>query len=310
MISHWIKARTLQLLTACLAATTITYGQESKQMAITFDDLPLGYARGLTIDEQRAAVDRVLATLGTHQITATVFVIGRSVSDANRGLVDAVARAGHVVGNHSFSHQDLDAISAEAYIEDIQKGGELIGPWLKGVHYFRYPFLRQGNTAEKRDAVLDWMTSRGIVVAPVTIDNNDFEYNQRLVDARIEGRTIDLRDAYLDHMMEAAAYYDAKGRATMGRPVKQVLLLHMNYLNSLYLDDLLHVNSEALLVMRCRWAVDRGRLALVQEYAGIQAPSKNLAVPRVVEVTHVEMAGFRERGARPFNCGSPAGTDS
>lgn len=33
--------------------------------------------------------------------------------------------------------------------------------------------------------------------------------------------------------------YDAKGRARMGRAVKQVLLLHMNYLNSLYLDDLL-----------------------------------------------------------------------
>ena len=50
---------------------------------------------------------------------------------------------------------------------------------------------------------------------------------------------IDVRDAYLGHMMKQAAYYDAKGRAKMGRSVKQVLLLHMNYLNSLYLDDLL-----------------------------------------------------------------------
>jgi hypothetical protein len=52
------------------------------------------------------------------------------------------------------------------------------------IQYFRYPFLRQGNTIEKRDAVLSWMASRGIVVAPVTIDNNDYEYNQRLVDAK------------------------------------------------------------------------------------------------------------------------------
>ena len=83
------------------------------------------------------------------------------------------------------------------------------------------------------------MASHGIVVGPVTIDNNDYLYNQQLVDSKAEGRTIDVRDAYLDHMMEAAAYYDAKGRARMGRAVKQVLLLHMNYLNSLYLDDLL-----------------------------------------------------------------------
>jgi peptidoglycan/xylan/chitin deacetylase (PgdA/CDA1 family) len=208
-------------------------------MAITFDDLPFAYARNLTIGEQREAVARVLATLDKHRVTATVFVIGRSVTDANRSLVDDVVRAGHVVGNHSFSHQDLGVVSVEDYVMDIQKGEDAIRPWLKGIQYFRYPFLRQGNTVEKRDAVLSWMASRGIAVAPVTIDNNDYEYNQQLVDAKAAGRAIDVRDAYLDHMMAAASSYDAKARAKTGRAVKQVLLLHMNYLNALYLDDLL-----------------------------------------------------------------------
>ena len=229
----------LSFLIALFATATLGHAQEPRQMAITFDDLPFGYARNLTIAEQRKAVTRVLAMLDKHRVKATVFVIGRSVTDSNRGLVDAVVRAGHFVGSHSFSHQDLGVVSAEDYILDIQKGEEAIKPWLKGVQYFRYPFLRQGNTIEKRDAVLSWLTSRGIVVAPVTIDNNDYLYNQRLVDAKAEGRAMDLRDEYLDHMLEAAAYYDAKGRTRMGRAVKQVLLLHMNYLNSLYLDDLL-----------------------------------------------------------------------
>jgi hypothetical protein len=83
------------------------------------------------------------------------------------------------------------------------------------------------------------MASRGIVVAPVTIDNQDFAYNQRLVDAKAAGRTIDVRDEYLKHMVETASHYDAKGRAKVGRPIRHVLLLHLNYLNSLYLDDLL-----------------------------------------------------------------------
>jgi peptidoglycan/xylan/chitin deacetylase (PgdA/CDA1 family) len=238
-VPGFTQIRTLTFLIALLATVTLVDGQEPKQMAITFDDLPFGYPRNLTVDEQREAVTRVLATLDKHRVTATVFVFGRPVTDANRGLVDAVVQAGHVVGNHSFSHQDLGVVSAEDYILDIQKGEEVIKPWLKGVQYFRYPFLRQGNTVEKRDAVLRWMASRGIVVAPVTIDNNDYEYNQRLVDAKVEGRAIDVRDSYLDHMMKWAEYYDAKGRARMGRAVKQVLLLHMNYLNSLYLDDLL-----------------------------------------------------------------------
>lgn len=233
------RTRRLSFLIALFATATLAHAQEPKQLAITFDDLPFGYGRNLTLAEQREAVTRVLAVLEKHRVKATVFVIGRTVTDANRGLVDAVVRAGHFVGNHSFSHQDLGVVSAKDYILDIQKGDEAIRPWLKGVQYFRYPFLRQGNTIEKRDAVLSWLTSRGIVVAPVTIDNDDYLYNQRLVDAKAEGRAMDVRNAYLDHMSEAAAYYDAKGRARMGRAVKQVLLLHMNYLNSLYLDDLL-----------------------------------------------------------------------
>jgi len=173
-----------------------------------------------------------------------------------RRLPPRARRAGPVVGNHSFSHPDRGLVSAEDYIRDIQKGDEAVQRWLKGVHHFRFPFLRQGNTAEKWDAVLGWMASRGMVVAPVTIDNNDFEYSRRLVDAKAGGRVIDVRDEYLTHMMEMAAYYDAKGRAKMGRSVKQVLLLHMNYLNSLYLDDLLRATATTggrsfRLKMRC-----------------------------------------------------------
>jgi peptidoglycan-N-acetylglucosamine deacetylase len=233
------RIRTLPVLIALVATNTLAQGQEPKRMAITFDDLPFAYQRNLTMAEQRQAVTRVLATLDKHRVTATVFVIGRTVTDENRSLVDAFVRAGHGVGNHSFSHRDLGVVAADDYIQDIQKGEEAIKPWLKGVQYFRYPFLRQGNTVEKRDAVLNWMASRGIAVAPVTIDNNDYLYNQQLVDAKVEGRAVDVRDEYLDHMMQAAAYYDAKGRARVGRAVDQVLLLHMNYLNSLYLDDLL-----------------------------------------------------------------------
>jgi peptidoglycan-N-acetylglucosamine deacetylase len=225
---------------AILLATAISVeGQTTKQMAITFDDLPFGYTRTLTIEQRRDAVARVLATLRTHRITAAMFVVGSGLNDQNRDFIDAVAAAGHTIGNHSFSHRDFGTMSVEDYAIDIQKGGDAIKPWLKGPHFFRYPFLRQGDTAEKRDAILNWLSLRGIRVAPVTIDNDDFVYNQRLVDAMAEGRTTDVRDEYLGHMLKMADVYDAKARSLVGRPIKHVLLLHMNYLNALYLDELL-----------------------------------------------------------------------
>jgi peptidoglycan/xylan/chitin deacetylase (PgdA/CDA1 family) len=104
MVHDGTRTRALSVLIALLATATLVHGQGPKQMAITFDDLPFGYARNLTIAEQREAVTRVLATLDKHRVTATVFVVGRTVTDANRGLVDAFVQAGHVVGSHSFSH--------------------------------------------------------------------------------------------------------------------------------------------------------------------------------------------------------------
>jgi peptidoglycan-N-acetylglucosamine deacetylase len=233
------RALTLAAAAVLLATAISVNGQDTKQMAITFDDLPFGYARTLTIEQRRNAVAQVLATLRKYNIRAAMFVVGSAITNQNREFVDAVAAAGHTIGNHSFSHRDFGTMSVEDYTIDIQKGADAIKPWLKGTHYFRYPLLRQGDTVEKRDAILSWLAMRGIRVAPVTIDNDDFVYNQRLVDAKAEGRDIDLRGEYLDHMLKMSAFYEAKALSVVGRPIRHVLLLHMNYLNALYLDELL-----------------------------------------------------------------------
>jgi peptidoglycan-N-acetylglucosamine deacetylase len=253
------------------ALTGASAGQEPKQMAITLDDLPFGYSRNLTLAEQHDAVTRVLAALGKHRIKATVFVIGRTVTEANRSLLDLVAQAGHGVGSHSYSHPDLGVTAAADYIRDIERNEDVIRPWQTAPKYFRYPFLRQGDTVDKRDEVLTWLESHGIRVAPVSIDNDDYLFNQKLVDAKGKGETVDVRAPYLDHMIERSRYYDAKGRKIMGRPVKQVLLLHMNYLNSRYLDDLLErFKAEGWSFISLEDALADEVYRLKYDYVGIQ----------------------------------------
>jgi peptidoglycan-N-acetylglucosamine deacetylase len=275
------RRQALSVLFALLAIATRAYAQEPKQMAITFDDLPFAYCGTLTLAEQREAVRRILTTLDKYDVKAAVFVIGHALTEDNRDLVQAVADAGHVVGNHSFSHRDLGTITADEYIRDVDKGSLAIQPWLKGPHYFRYPFLQQGNTEEKRDAVLKWLRSRDIVVAPVTIDNNDYLYNQRLVDAKAAGQTIDIREEYLNHMMEAAALYDAKSRAVLGRPVKHILLLHMNYVNSLYLDELLQrFRNNGWSFISFEQALQDEVYRLKYDYVGVQGAGHLDAIKR------------------------------
>jgi hypothetical protein len=52
------------VLIALFVTAILAHGQEPKQMAITFDDLPFSYGRNLTIAAQREAVTRALQGAG------------------------------------------------------------------------------------------------------------------------------------------------------------------------------------------------------------------------------------------------------
>ncbi|MFD0411986.1 polysaccharide deacetylase family protein [Kitasatospora sp. NPDC127116] len=73
-----------------------------KVVYLTFDDGP-----------SPAYTSKVLATLGRYGVRATFFEIGQNVS-AHPAVTAQVARQGHSVQNHSWSHPDLSRLSAAA----------------------------------------------------------------------------------------------------------------------------------------------------------------------------------------------------
>ncbi len=66
---------------------------------------PAGDEVWLTIDDGPTPRDTpgILAVLATHGVRATFFFVGRRV-ELNRELAMRVARAGHGIGNHTYSH--------------------------------------------------------------------------------------------------------------------------------------------------------------------------------------------------------------
>jgi peptidoglycan/xylan/chitin deacetylase (PgdA/CDA1 family) len=80
---------------------TFTRGMRgSKQIALTYDDGP-NDPHTLTL----------LDVLAKHSVRATFFMIGRYVQQ-RPDIVRAVAQAGHVIGNHTFTHPRLIFASA------------------------------------------------------------------------------------------------------------------------------------------------------------------------------------------------------
>jgi peptidoglycan/xylan/chitin deacetylase (PgdA/CDA1 family) len=101
----------------------------SGAVALTFDDGPDPHW-----------TPRVLDILEQHRATASFFLIGGKASK-HCELVKRLAAAGHSLGNHTFSHQNLRGLSFRATGLELRRGAAAIEDLGVGeVRWFRPPY--------------------------------------------------------------------------------------------------------------------------------------------------------------------------
>ena len=81
----------------------------SRQLALTYDDGP-----------NDPHTLRLLEVLARHDVKATFFLIGRFVAEKPE-IAREVARAGHVIGNHTFTHPNLIFCSAARVHNELEQ---------------------------------------------------------------------------------------------------------------------------------------------------------------------------------------------
>jgi peptidoglycan/xylan/chitin deacetylase (PgdA/CDA1 family) len=214
--------------------------QVRPSVAITMDDFSFGETPVLTPAERN---HKILAALAAHRTRAAAFVVGRSAeTDASRAMLASWARAGHIVGNHTYSHRSYTRTSFEEFSADILQAEAFLERVPGYARWFRFPYLKEGDTAEKRDRMRAFLRERGYRNGHVSIDASDWFFDSRL-HARLEANpAADLapyRKVYLDHLWERAVYYDGLAQECVGRSVPHTLLLHFNLINALFLGDVL-----------------------------------------------------------------------
>lgn len=227
-----------------LVAFLLGLGLSAQSVAVTFDDGPkLGATPRLAPAGRNAAL---LAALARHQVTAALFVTTANGADRPEGLALARAwgEAGHRVGNHTVTHPDLNApaTTLAAYQAEL-KACDAVLRSLPGFRpWFRFTFLREGNTPEKRDGMRAFLAAEGYRNAHVTLDTSDWRLDgalRQVLEANPEADLAPIRTAYLAHLKDRAQAYRDLSRTLFGRDIPQVLLLHHNLLNALFLDDAL-----------------------------------------------------------------------
>lgn len=216
------------------------------EIAFTFDDPTTNGAPGMTWKQLN---DRMLAALQKHKVKATLFVCGKRVDSADgKELIHAWDRAGHGIANHTFSHlyfnqsSGSEAVKLEQFAADALKVEPLIRDYPQFQKLFRYPYLKEGDTIEKRDGMRKLLQEHGYRIGRVTIDASDWAISARLEARLKKDQQVDTaayRDFYLAHIWQRAEYYDSLAKRVLGRPVRHTVLLHHNVLSALYLDDLI-----------------------------------------------------------------------
>jgi peptidoglycan/xylan/chitin deacetylase (PgdA/CDA1 family) len=99
------------------------------EMALTFDDGP-----------NPACTPRLLDILARHGVKATLFLVGR-FAEKEPALARAVADAGHLIGNHSWTHPNLSLTAAHRIREELMRTRDTLEQITgKPIRYFRPPF--------------------------------------------------------------------------------------------------------------------------------------------------------------------------
>jgi peptidoglycan-N-acetylglucosamine deacetylase len=238
------KSLTLSMTAMGLGGISAIARQPAPQFSITMDDFHWRNAVKLTAAERN---DAILNTLHTHSIKAALFVVGRNIDGPEgKQLLSTWDKAGHMIGNHTYSHRSYNASTAVVadYQQDILRAEALLKDFPHYRKYFRFPMLHEGETAAKRDAMRSFLAQNGYRTGHVTVDNSDWAIDNRLTARLKKDAAADVkpyRDFYLEHMWARAEYYDSLARRVLRRPVKHTVLVHFNLLNGLFLGDLIEM---------------------------------------------------------------------
>jgi peptidoglycan/xylan/chitin deacetylase (PgdA/CDA1 family) len=233
----------LRLSIFCFALAAFA---QPRQVAITIDDLPLGgdLPQGRDLAAIRAMTVKLLAPL--RGVPVIGFVNGGragSLSDADlQTILKIWLDHGATLGNHTWSHPDLNTVPLAEYEADLLRGEPPIAQALgHRPVYFRHPFLHAGKDAATRRGLEEFLAAHEYRVAPVTLDNSDWMFAAVYAPALSADPPLAARvkQAYLAYMESIFAFFEARSKEVVGREFPQTLLIHASQLNADTMPELL-----------------------------------------------------------------------
>ena len=225
------------LVSACASPGQISTGRP--QIAITVDDLPVHGALPQGETRQSVAEGMLAALKAAGVPDAYGFANAAHLTDdpALEGVFRAWSEAGYTLANHSWSHKNLNEVTAAEFEAELVRNETMLERHSRGRdwRWYRYPFLSEGKDPAKREAARKILAARGYRIAGVTMDFSDWQWSDayaRCSDRKDKAGLAALESAYLDAVREAIGRSRAISRAVYGRDIPYVLLTHVSPFNA------------------------------------------------------------------------------
>ncbi len=242
----------IAFVAACLALAAAAPACAAR-VALTFDDLPI-FGKWPSAAEGAAITKKLVGGLKRHHFVATGFVnegqLDKPDRAARTALLETWLDAGMDLGNHSYSHLSLNDTPVETYIADVARGDDVTSKLLaaKGrrERWYRYPYLETGPTLASKQRFEQWLTAHNYRIAPVTMENSDWQFDPSYADALQRGdrkAAKGIRKQYIAYSDAVVGWYRRASVALLGREIDFVFLLHASRLNSDSIGALAHVLS-------------------------------------------------------------------
>ena len=238
-----IPLAALLLLASC--ATPAVERADGPRLAITIDDLPVHgpIPAGMTANQVNHLV---IAALRDAKVPVTAFINAQWAQSQPETM--AVLRewraAGIPLANHTWSHLNLDMIPTAEYEREIVLDEPVLRDLGGGSdwHWFRYPFLAEGEDATKRAEIRAFLADRGYRIASVSMDFSDWQWTApfaRCKATRNPTAIALMEQLYLDAARANVGFSRSIGQAIYGRDIPHVLLLHVGAFTARMLPRLL-----------------------------------------------------------------------
>jgi lysophospholipase L1-like esterase len=218
------------------------------KIAFTFDDLPV-HGPLPPAESRMEVISKIIAALREAQlppIYGFVNAVHLEGQPEHAAVLEAWRTANNPLGNHTWSHKNFNQHSLEEFEQEILRDE----PTLKKLmddqdwRWFRYPYLAEGDTPEKKAALREFLHEHRYRVAAVTMSFGDYLWNgpyERCTSKNDAAGVKKLEDSYLSAAEESISFYRSLSHTLYGRDIPYVLLMHIGAFDAEMLPRLLEL---------------------------------------------------------------------